>query len=199
MVEQLQREFRATVGGAHAGGTIHSRRACAPRVMSPRRPGTVLPGRHWGLLRDTAAEQTTTLGLRKFAPKGAGSMQKLRAPTTVSADSEGTGPSVARPAAWRRSRPPGAGHGAGGVEAAPERAMVGDVKPVTPGPGPVHRWRDDRDAGPRAGASGTWLVRVAHVPRGRGWLGVAEMRPGSARPGEPCREDGEQALARASV
>ena len=84
----------------------------------------------------------------------------------MSADLEVAGPAVAGPAAWRRSRPPGAGHGAGGVEAAPERAMVGDVKPVTPGPGPVHRWRDDRDAGPRAGASGTWLVRVAHVPRG---------------------------------
>ena len=166
VVVQLQRELRATVGGAHAGGTIHSRRACAPRVTSPRRPGTVLPGRHGGLLRDTAAGQTTTLGLHKFAPCGARRMPKLRAPTTVSADSEVAGPSVARPAAWRRSRPPGAGHGAGGVEAAPERAMVGDVKPVTPGPGPVHRWRDDRDAGPRAGASGTWLVRVAHVPRG---------------------------------
>ena len=59
---------RATVDGAHAGGTFHSRRACAPQVTSPRRPGTVLPGRHGGLLRDTAAEQTTTLGLRKFAP-----------------------------------------------------------------------------------------------------------------------------------
>ena len=29
-------------GGAHAGGTVHSGRACAPRVTSPRRPGTVL-------------------------------------------------------------------------------------------------------------------------------------------------------------
>ena len=65
-------------------------------------------------------------------------MRELRAPTTVSADSEVAGPSGARPAAWRWSRPPVAGHGRGGVEAAPERVTVGDVKPVTLGPWPVY-------------------------------------------------------------
>ena len=55
------------VGWTHPGGIIHSRRACAPRVTSPRRPGTVLTGRHGGLLRDTATGQTTTLGLRRIA------------------------------------------------------------------------------------------------------------------------------------
>ncbi len=41
---------------------VHSRRACAQQVTSPRRVGTVLQGRHGGQHRDTAAVRITTLG-----------------------------------------------------------------------------------------------------------------------------------------